>query len=75
MLRFVAKYIYVGLARFATVEIISYQASAERNAYIFAEQALRKAHEAGDPAAIAQATEGFKNAFRALVRYDGAASP
>lgn len=73
-LRFIAKYVYAGLADFATIQIIDFQTNSERNAYAKAEGVLRAAHASGDPVALQAATLEFKAAFQSLVHLDGSAS-
>jgi hypothetical protein len=59
------------LSRGSTFAVINFQTDLEKWAYRGAEAKLRAVHLGGDQNAISQATIEFKEALRALVRFDG----
>jgi hypothetical protein len=67
----IAGYIYQPLAMNAIFTVISIQTDSQKSAYAAAEGKLRAANLTGDPMKIKEATDGFKEAFRSLVKFDG----
>lgn len=61
--------LYQKMVLIVNFDIIDFKTQAEKNAYAKAELALRAAHLSGDLYALAQATDDFKAALCALVRF------
>lgn len=73
LLRYFAAKLYVALAHAATFAIIDFQTTQEKQAFAKAEEALRAAHQSGDPNALNAATIDFKSALSRIIHYDGSA--
>lgn len=73
LVKWVAGYIYVSLARGATFAIIDAQTSKEAAEVNTAKDAFAKAIEGGNPDAIQKAKKDFEAAFGRLVHLDGSA--
>jgi hypothetical protein len=73
-LNYFAGIVYTYLAQAATIQIITLQTDAEKNAYAKAELELRTAHLTGNQDAINKATDDFKKALTNIVHFDGATS-